>query len=123
MNHTNPGIAFNGYTSMGGNHPPKKRIVVMAHINKIFIYSPNKNRTKGIPEYSVWYPATSSDSASGKSNGGLFVSASAEMKKTINIGNSGMKNQIFFWASTISLKFNEPTHIKTVTITKPIDTS
>ena len=31
-----------------------------------------------MPEYSVWYPATSSDSASGKSNGGLFVSANAD---------------------------------------------
>ena len=34
-------------------------------------------------------PATSSDSASGRSNGGRLVSASAEMKNTTNIGNSG----------------------------------
>ena len=33
-----------------------------------------------IPEYSVSQPATSSDSASGRSNGVRLVSASAEMK-------------------------------------------
>ena len=33
------------------------------------------------PEYSVWYPATSSDLASGKSNGVLFNSATAAIKK------------------------------------------
>ena len=32
-------------------------------------------------EYSIWKPATISSSASGKSNGVLFVSASAEIKK------------------------------------------
>ena len=32
-----------------------------------------------MPEYSVWYPATSSVSASGRSNGGRLVSASAAM--------------------------------------------
>ena len=45
-------------------------------------------------EYSTMKPATSSDSASGRSNGGLFVSANAEMKKTTNIGNSGIKYQL-----------------------------
>ena len=38
-------------------------------------------------------PATSSDSASTRSNGGRLVSASAEMKKTTNIGNSGSQYQ------------------------------
>ena len=67
-------------------------------------------------------PATSSDSASGRSNGGRFVSASAEMKKTTNIGNSGSQYQSridcgrpmlvptpIFWALTISVRFKEPT--------------
>ena len=62
-------------------------------------------------------------SASGKSNGGLFVSAKAEIKKITNIGNKGMANHSFFCATTISIKFNDPTQSKTVTITKPIDTS
>ena len=38
-------------------------------------------------------PATSSDSASGRSNGGRLVSASAETKNTTNIGNSGSQYQ------------------------------
>ena len=87
------------------------------------MYSPNIKSTNGIPEYSVWYPATNSDSASGRSKGGLFVSAKAEMKKTTNIGNKGIKNQTVFCAITISVKFNDPTHMSTVTITNPIETS
>ena len=59
----NPGIILNGVISKGGSHPPKNKIVVNEHISKIFAYSPKKNRTNGIAEYSVWYPATNSDSA------------------------------------------------------------
>jgi hypothetical protein len=39
-------------------------------------------------------PLTSSDSASAKSNGGLFVSAIDPIKNTINIGNRGTTYQI-----------------------------
>jgi hypothetical protein len=41
-----------------------------------------------VEEYSTAKPATSSDSASGRSNGGRLVSASAEMKNTMNTGKS-----------------------------------
>src|SRR5215831_2807959 len=83
-------------------------------------------------------PATSSDSASTRSNGGRFVSASAEMKKMMNIGNSGSQYQLnivsqgrpisvasprVFCASTIADRFSEPTHSRTVIMTKPIETS
>src|SRR6478752_4930595 len=73
-------------------------------------------------------PATSSDSASGRSNGGRFVSASTEMKKMMNIGNSGSQNQpnmpnLLFCASTTALRFSDPTQSKTVMMTKPIETS
>lgn len=47
-------------------------------------YSPKKNKAKKAAEYSVVYPPTSSDSASGKSNGCRFVSAKLEIKKTKN---------------------------------------
>ncbi len=40
-----------------------------------------------MPEYSVAKPATSSDSASGRSNGVRFPSASAEMKNTTKARN------------------------------------
>ena len=41
----------------------------------------------------------------------------------MNIGKSGIANQILDWASTILERFSDPTHNKTVIITKPIDTS
>src|SRR5215469_3059615 len=73
-------------------------------------------------------PATSSDSASTRSNGGRLVSASAETKKITNIGNSGSQNQLNSpqlpsCASTIFDRLSEPTQSSTVMITKPIETS
>ena len=47
-------------------------------------YSAIKKKAKGSPEYSVLYPETSSDSASAKSKGAQFVSA------TINIKNNAV---------------------------------
>ena len=35
------GIIIRGYMSKGGSHPPKNNIAPIAHINKIFAYSPN----------------------------------------------------------------------------------
>ncbi len=69
------------------------RIAVNADINTILQYSAKKKNTKIIPECSVKNPATNSDSASGRSNGVRLVSANTEMKKIMNKGNSGIKNQ------------------------------
>ncbi|MNT33560.1 hypothetical protein D3C72_1694940 [compost metagenome] len=65
-----------------------------------------------------------------------MVSARPEMKNTMNIGNSDSQCQSrneagrpsivprpVFWASTISVRFSEPTQSSTVTMTRPIDTS
>src|SRR5690242_5949439 len=73
-------------------------------------------------------PATSSDSASTRSNGGRLVSASAEMKKMMNMGKSGSQYQpntphLVSWAATIADRLSEPTHSSTVMMTKPIETS
>src|SRR6185312_10855450 len=73
-------------------------------------------------------PATSSDSASTRSNGGRLVSASAEMKKMTNIGRSGSQYQPNMpkrvsCAATMADRFSEPAHNRTVMITKPIETS
>ena len=46
----------------------------------MFTYSARKNIAKLIELYSVWYPATSSCSASGKSNGARFVSATPAVR-------------------------------------------
>jgi len=79
--------------SSPGNHPPKYNITITADIRSILLYSPKKNIAKIIDEYSTLYPATNSASASGKSNGALFVSASIEIKKIIAQGSKGKMNQ------------------------------
>jgi hypothetical protein len=75
-----------------GNQPPKNKIVIKVDINSILLYSPKKNIAKIIEEYSTLYPATNSASASGKSKGARFVSASIDIKKITAQGNNGKKN-------------------------------
>src|ERR1700730_15468848 len=128
MNHTRPGTQVNGGTGNGGSQPPMNRIVVMAHMVRIATYSPKKNSKKGVDEYSTAKPATSSDSASTKSKGARLVSASAEIKKMMNIGNSGNQNQLKTpnrpsCALTMSVRLSDPTHNSTVMMTKPMETS
>src|SRR5829696_650776 len=127
-NQITPGIQVNGAIGIGGSQPPMNRIVVIAHMVAIATYSPSMNSMYGVEPYSTMKPATSSDSASTRSNGGRLVSASAEMKKTMNIGNSGSQYQPrrpkrVFCASTMSVIRSEPTHKSTVMMTNPIDTS
>src|SRR5271168_2728899 len=71
----------------GGSHPPRNSIVVSAQIINMLAYSPSMNSAKVIAEYSVLKPPTSSDSPSGRSNGGRLVSARPEMKNTTSIGS------------------------------------
>ncbi|GAB2941328.1 hypothetical protein GCM10022245_78260 [Streptomyces mayteni] len=75
-------------------YPPRNRIAVRHDIRTIEQYSPRKKNTKIIPLCSVKKPATSSDSASGRSNGVRLVSASAEIRNTMNTGSIGITNQI-----------------------------
>src|SRR5436309_7085153 len=111
-NQTMPGIQVNGGYGIGGSHPPRNRIVVIAHMVAIATYSPSMNIMYGVEPYSTMKPATSSDSASTRSNGGRLVSANAEMKNTMNIGNSGSQYQPNrpheeFCASTMSVSRKE----------------
>src|SRR5882757_3890860 len=127
-NQIGPGTQVNGATGKGGSQPPRNRIVAIAHMVRMAMYSPRKNNRKGVDEYSTAKPATSSDSASTRSKGGRLVSASAEMKKITNIGNSGSQYQLNIpqlpsCASTIADRFSEPAHSRTVMMTKPMDTS
>src|SRR4051794_16116762 len=128
MNQSTPGTQVKGGTGNGGSQPPRNRIVAIAHMVSMAMYSPRKNNRNGVAEYSTAKPATSSDSASTRSNGGRLVSASAEMKKITNIGKSGSQYQPNnpkrpSCASTMALKLSEPAHSSTVMMTKPIDTS
>src|SRR5947208_6683219 len=127
-NQMTPGIQVNGAIGTGGSQPPMNRIVVMAHIVAIATYSPSMNIMYGVEPYSTMKPATSSDSASTRSNGGRLVSASAETKNTMNIGNSGSQYQPnrphrVSWAATIAERFREPAQSSTVMMTKPMETS
>src|SRR6266581_5811967 len=117
-NQITPGIQVKGATENGGSQPPRNRIVAMAHMVAMAMYSPRKNSRNGVAEYSTAKPATSSDSASTRSKGGRLVSASAETKKITNIGNSGSQNQLNMpkrpsCASTIADRLSEPTHNRT----------
>src|SRR5437764_8053368 len=134
VNQTTPGIQVKGGTGNGGSQPPRNRIVAIAHMVRMAMYSPRKNSRNGVAEYSTAYPATSSDSASTRSKGGRLVSARAEIKNTTNIGKSGSQNQLnrppegqlnrpFSWASTMALRLSEPAQSSTVMMTNPIETS
>ena len=104
--------------------PPQNRITIMVDITMILLYSPKKNKANTMELYSRLYPATSSASASGRSNGALFVSASIVMKKIMPIG--GIKNinhNVSCCIDIISIKFNDPLHSAIITRIIPIDTS
>src|SRR5437763_11878089 len=107
---------------MGGSQPPQNNIALSAHISRTLPYSPSQNSAKLIDEYSVWNPATSSLSASVRSNGVRKVSAIELIRNTTDMGNSsGLKpkplsspNTWPFCASTIPERLNVPAHNTTV---------
>src|SRR5689334_15794387 len=76
----------------GGSQPPQNRIALSAHIRMTLAYSPSQKSAKLIDEYSVWCPATSSLSASTRSNGVRNVSAIELIRNTTDIGNSSRLN-------------------------------
>ena len=83
-NQTAPGTAprkFKAATlGKGGSHPPKKTVTATHEMMIIAVYSPRKKKANFTPEYSVLKPDTSSDSASGRSNGLRLVSATPATK-------------------------------------------
>src|SRR5262249_17885246 len=68
----------------GPSQPPKNRVTMIELITIMFMYSPRKKSAHFMDEYSVWKPATSSPSASGRSKGARFVSANAVTRKITN---------------------------------------
>jgi hypothetical protein len=76
-------------------------------------YSAKKKNTKITAACSVIKPLTSSDSASAKSKGALFVSATEPIKKTRKIGNKGITYQIARCDSILTVKFRLPVNIIT----------
>src|SRR5580704_9361225 len=66
----------------GRIHPPSQRVTAIDDTASMAEYSARKNNDQRKPLYSVWNPATSSDSASGRSNGARLVSATMAIAKT-----------------------------------------
>src|ERR687889_2910600 len=127
-NQITPGTQVKGGNGIGDSQPPRNRIVPSAHMPMMATYSPSMNMRNGVEEYSTMKPATSSDSASGRSKGGRFVSAMAEIKKITNIGKSQSQYQPSMpkrvsCAATICDRLSEPAQSSTVMMTKPMETS
>ena len=60
-----------------------------------YLHILQENKANDIEEYSTKYPATSSDSPSGRSKGALLVSASTDIKNITNIGKKVCKPYFF----------------------------
>jgi len=88
------------------------------HIKTILEYSAKKKKTKITAACSVINPLTSSDSASAKSKGALFVSATDPIKNITNTGNKGKINHIILCVSILIVKFKLPVNIITINITE-----
>src|SRR3974377_466021 len=93
-NQIRPGTQVKGGTLIGAVQPPRNKIVVSEHMVTIATYSPSMKSRYGVAEYSTMNPATNPDAASVRSNGERFVSARAETKKMMKIGNSGSQYQL-----------------------------
>src|SRR5215213_2279973 len=107
----------------GPRHPPRNSVTAIDDTTTVLTYSPSMNIANAMPEYSVWNPATSSDSASERSNGGRFTSASAQIRKIANAGNCGIAYQTAACASTIAEVRRCPANISRATSDSPIATS
>src|SRR2546428_10301062 len=85
----NGGIQLKTTESIGACQPPKNMTAVSALISHMFMYSAMKKSAKVMPEYSIMWPATISDSPSTTSKGARLVSATPDTKYTTAIGRSG----------------------------------
>src|SRR3954464_1216491 len=92
----------------GARQPPRNSVVASAQTVVTLMYSARKNIANLIEAYSVWKPATSSVSASGRSNGARLVSPTIETRYMTNEGISGSAYQSLDCAATISLVESDP---------------
>src|SRR6516225_599385 len=92
----------------GACQPPKNMTVASDETVIMLMYSARKNIANFSDEYSVWKPATSSLSASGRSNGARLVSPTIDTRYMRKDGISGSAYQSGCCAATISLVDSEP---------------
>jgi hypothetical protein len=102
---------------------PINNIDINVHINNIEPYSAKYIPPNNNPPYSIIYPATNSDSASGRSNGGRFVSANAVIIINIHTGTNATTLLIYICLYPILLIFRVPVSSITDIKVIPIDTS
>ena len=79
--------------SAGPDGPPRNSVTAIADIVMTFMNSARKKIANRMPVYSVLNPPTSSCSASTRSNGGWFVSATAAIRKMTNATIAGSQYQ------------------------------
>src|SRR3989338_3863962 len=110
----------NSAAGKGDSQPPKNSRLATSEVTIMCEYSAIKNMANFMLLYSVWKPATSSVSASGRSKGARLVSATPLMKKQRKATNCGKMNQRGTtplqcpdWASTISSSDSVPASSKT----------
>src|ERR671920_1560796 len=92
----------------GARQPPRKSVAASAETVTMLMYSARKNSANFSDEYSVWKPPTSSDSASGRSNGARLVSPTIAMTNTAKLGMSSQPNQPDACALTMSAVDSDP---------------
>src|ERR687893_608770 len=98
----NQPFAFRNDSGHGHIPPPRNKVVAIADTVTMFTYSARKNSANFNDEYSVWKPPTSSDSASGRSNGARLVSPTIEITKTTKLGASSSRYQPLACEDTMS---------------------
>src|SRR5450759_1631265 len=76
----------------GRIHPPSHSVTAIEDTASMAEYSARKNSDQRKPLYSVWNPATSSDSASGRSKGARLVSATMAIANTPKARKPSGKN-------------------------------
>src|SRR6266545_7194423 len=79
--------------SHGPFQPPRKSVTAIEQMVMTFANSPRKKSPNFMLEYSVWNPATSSASASGRSKGARLVSANAVIMKIAKASGCANTNQ------------------------------
>src|SRR3954454_6658406 len=80
-------------SGQGARQPPRNNVVASADTVVTLMYSARKNMANLIEAYSVWNPATSSVSASGRSNGARLVSPTIDTRYMRNDGINGSAYQ------------------------------
>src|SRR5215218_1586574 len=92
----------------GARQPPRNSVAARAETVTMLTYSARKNSANFSDVYSVWKPPTSSDSASGRSNGARLVSPTIEITNTTKLGTSSQTYQPPVCALTMSAVDIEP---------------